>query len=154
RPAGAMGARVRRPPRAPPAHERGDGRGAARAPGGGAGGDLSVPLPAAGPVAGADRAWGRAGWPAAAAGARAPRPGRAGTARPARRGAPAMRGQRLLAASCAVVVLAGCTLPWSHAPAGHRSARPRPTPVPAGAQFTLDGSPASGSVTVSARSLL
>jgi len=65
-----------------------------------------------------------------------------------------MRGQRLLAASCAAVVLAGCTLPWSHAPAGHRSTRPRPTPVPGGAQFTLDGSPASGSLTVSARSLL
>jgi hypothetical protein len=65
-----------------------------------------------------------------------------------------MKGERHLAACCAVLLVAGCSLPWSRPTAQHRSARPKPTPASVSAQFTVDGSPASGSVNVSARSHL
>src|SRR5262245_45985143 len=64
-----------------------------------------------------------------------------------------MRAERLLAACCAAVVLAGCSLPWSH-PGTHPASRPRPTPHPVGAQFLLDGAAASGSVNLTPRSHL
>jgi Protein of unknown function (DUF3048) N-terminal domain/Protein of unknown function (DUF3048) C-terminal domain len=58
---------------------------------------------------------------------------------------------RLLAAGCAAVLTAGCTLPWGHATAQHRPARPRPAAAVA-AWFMVDGSPATGAVSVTARS--
>lgn len=65
-----------------------------------------------------------------------------------------MRHDRLLAAGCAVAVLAGCGPPWGRSTTAHRAAGPRHTAAAVGAQFTLDGSPATGSVTLTARSHL
>jgi hypothetical protein len=63
-----------------------------------------------------------------------------------------MKGDRLLAAGCVVLLVAGCSLPWSRSTPQHRPARPKPPSV--GAQFTVDGSPVSGAVNVTARSHL
>ena len=63
-----------------------------------------------------------------------------------------MRGERLLAAGCALVLLAGCALPWNRQPSRQGPAKHRPTPAAVGAQFTLDGHPASGAVNVTANS--
>jgi hypothetical protein len=65
-----------------------------------------------------------------------------------------MNPERLAATGCVVLLAAGCSLPWSHSAAPHRSVRPKPTASTVGAQFTLDGRPASGSVNVTARSHL
>jgi hypothetical protein len=64
-----------------------------------------------------------------------------------------MKYERLAAAACAAILVAGCGFPWSR-PTAHHPAPPRHTPPGVGAQFTLDGSPVSGSVTLSARSVL
>jgi hypothetical protein len=61
--------------------------------------------------------------------------------------------ERLAAAGCVVLIVAGCGFPWNRS-APHQAARPKRTPAAVGAQFTLDGSPTSGSVTLTARSLL
>src|SRR5215472_8920234 len=59
-----------------------------------------------------------------------------------------MKSERLLAAGCAVVLVTAC----SHSAPTHRSARPVGTPSAVGARFLVDGSPASGSVNLTARS--
>jgi hypothetical protein len=64
-----------------------------------------------------------------------------------------MKQERLAAAGCAVLIVAGCGFPWSHSATAHQAARPRHTPS-VGAHFTLDGRPAAGSVTLTARSHL
>jgi len=66
-----------------------------------------------------------------------------------------MTHRRHLAACCAVLIAAGCSLPWSRPAAPHRAARPHAAQVPGpDAQFLLDGSPASGAVNVTGRSHL
>jgi hypothetical protein len=66
-----------------------------------------------------------------------------------------MLSERVVAAGCVVLLTAGCSLPWSHAAPSHRTVRPRPAaPAAVGAQFTVDGSPASGTVALTARSHL
>ena len=66
-----------------------------------------------------------------------------------------MHPERVVAAGCVVLLTATCSLPWSHSAPAHRSVRPKPPAPPAvGAQFTVDGNPASGTVALTARSHL
>ena len=62
-----------------------------------------------------------------------------------------MTYDRLVAASCAALIVAGCSLPWNRSTPHHRTVQPKPTPA-VSAQFVVDGSPASGTVNVTARS--
>lgn len=61
---------------------------------------------------------------------------------------------RLLASGCALLLLAGCGPPWGRSATARHTARPRPTAAAVGAQFTLDGSPATGAVALTGRSHL
>jgi Protein of unknown function (DUF3048) N-terminal domain/Protein of unknown function (DUF3048) C-terminal domain len=63
-----------------------------------------------------------------------------------------VKSERLAAAGCAFLLVAGCSLPWSRTAPQHRHVPPRPARPPVGAQFLVDGSPVSGAVRLTARS--
>ena len=64
-----------------------------------------------------------------------------------------MNRKRLVAACSVVVLVAGCSAPWSR-PAAVKHPKPRPTPVAVGAAYVLDGAPATDAIRVTPRSHL